>query len=127
MQRTHIHIILKFICLLFSLTAQYFRWKMMKYDMFGPTKYVIKVSFICINHIEATDINNYCRIHFAYVVCLLLLLLLFLFTWFPFATIEPSNIVCFTHTPTLYLSILYILVVLFGSRAACSILCSMVL
>lgn len=52
--------------MLFSLTAQYFRWKMMKYDMFGPTKYVIKVSFICINHIVATDINNYCRIHFVF-------------------------------------------------------------
>lgn len=48
-----------------SPTAKYFQLaQMMKYDMCGPTKYVIKVSFICINHICSNGhINNYCLIH----------------------------------------------------------------
>lgn len=60
----------------------------------GPPKYVIKVSFICINHIVATDINNYCRC--CSLDALLLLLISVSVCWNPPHIIYTA--LCVTHT-----------------------------
>lgn len=88
----------------------------MKYDMFGPTKYVIKVSFICINHIVATDINNYCRIRIACFVASVAAPLLSLWLSLSLFRSQQSSraTLYFTHTDGIFQS--YIVVVLFPFR-----------